>query len=101
MRKSNLIVQNYILDTIVSAEEYEDSDYFSTFEYKSNENIWLQFKHDCVNVHYPFTENPKTKLKELGISYRNLEITDWEEKLYLTLDFEVADLENVSEFVMS
>ncbi len=102
MEKSNKIVQDFIFDTILGAKEYDkDEGYFSTYELKSNPEIWLQLTPDCLNIYYPFVENPIEKLKELGLDYSCFEISCWEEKLFLTLDFKTTNHNEISQFIVN
>lgn len=86
--------------TLHLAAESDEEDYFSTYEYVENNDIWFQVAEDCVNIQYPFSEDPILKLSELGIStYPEFELISWVKNLFITISIDDT-MTGVSQFVV-
>lgn len=95
-------VQNYIQDTIFKTKSSGNTNYFSTYECKQNDNFWIQFTASVINLSYPFTQEPISKLNSLGVSeLEGLEILDWENETFLMLEYDIENIEQVSNFIVS
>jgi hypothetical protein len=62
-------------------------DYLCTIENTIDTKKWFQIKYDSINLYYPYSDNPLTKLNELKIELsKSMTISEWEPNVYLTIE---------------
>ncbi len=84
----------------VEQKEKTNFDWCVALESKIRSEIWVQLTWDCVNLYYPFADDPMIRLGSLDWPTESLELVSWEADLFLTLSFQSAEsIPTVSAFV--
>ncbi len=98
MKLNLTAILSLVINKVVEDELF---DYMVSISNAENENQWFQIKYDNLNIAYPFHEEPIVMLQKLNLELPGgFEIESFELGSYLTISYDITDLENTEKFIV-